>query len=39
MNSKFNPYYAVVFTSTQTKNIEGYSEFARSKKRIVPVLW
>jgi len=28
MNSKFNPYYAVVFTSTQTKNIEGYSEMA-----------
>ena len=28
MNSKFTPYYAVVFTSTQTKNIEGYSEMA-----------
>ena len=28
MNSKFNPYYAVVFTSTQTKNIEGYQEMA-----------
>ncbi len=24
----FKPYYAVIFTSTQTKNTEGYSEMA-----------
>jgi heme-degrading monooxygenase HmoA len=24
----FKPYYAVIFTSTQKKNIEGYSEMA-----------
>ena len=28
MNKKFKPYYAVIFTSTQTKNIEGYQEMA-----------
>lgn len=25
---KFKPYYAVIFTSTQTENIEGYSDMA-----------
>ena len=25
----FNPYYAVIFTSTQTPTIEGYSEMAQ----------
>ena len=24
----FNPYYAVIFTSTQTEHVEGYSEMA-----------
>ena len=28
MKNKFEPYYAVIFTSTQTNNIEGYSEMA-----------
>jgi heme-degrading monooxygenase HmoA len=28
MNSKFKPYYAVIFTSTQVKNTEGYQEMA-----------
>jgi len=34
MNSKFTPYYAVVFTSTQTKNIEGYSEMAEQMETL-----
>lgn len=25
---EFKPYYAVIFTSTQTENIEGYNEMA-----------
>ena len=28
MNKNFKPYYAVIFTSTQQENIEGYSEMA-----------
>ncbi|GGG37489.1 antibiotic biosynthesis monooxygenase family protein [Bizionia arctica] len=28
MNNIFKPYYAVIFTSTQTEHIEGYSEMA-----------
>lgn len=28
MNSNFQPYYAVIFTSIQKENIEGYSEMA-----------
>ena len=28
MKSISSPYYAVIFTSTHTKNIEGYSEMA-----------
>ncbi|MEM9681425.1 MAG: antibiotic biosynthesis monooxygenase, partial [Bacteroidota bacterium] len=25
----FKPYYAVIFTSTQTKHLEGYAEMAQ----------
>ncbi|NRD18779.1 antibiotic biosynthesis monooxygenase [Winogradskyella eckloniae] len=32
MNDK--PYYAVIFTSTQTKNIEGYTEMAEKMERL-----
>src|SRR5690606_36594996 len=28
MNTNFRPYYAVIFTSTQKENIEGYSDMA-----------
>ena len=35
MNSKFIPYYAVVFTSTQTKNIEGYQEMTKLMEQLV----
>ncbi len=28
MNLDFKPYYAVIFTSSQTSEIEGYSEMA-----------
>ncbi|PWH84045.1 antibiotic biosynthesis monooxygenase [Algibacter marinivivus] len=28
MKQTFKPYYAVIFTSTQNENIEGYSEMA-----------
>lgn len=28
MSSSFKPYYAVIFTSTQTDNTEGYTEMA-----------
>lgn len=28
MNKDFKPYYAVIFTSTQKENMEGYSEMA-----------
>ena len=28
MTNDFKPYYAVIFTSTQNENIEGYSEMA-----------
>lgn len=28
MKKTFKPYYAVIFTSTQNENIEGYSEMA-----------
>ncbi|NRD24503.1 antibiotic biosynthesis monooxygenase [Winogradskyella litoriviva] len=31
-NSK--PYYAVIFTSTQTKTIEGYSEMAKKMENL-----
>ncbi|WP_298509698.1 antibiotic biosynthesis monooxygenase [uncultured Kordia sp.] len=29
MNTEFTPYYAVIFTSIQTENIEGYAEMAQ----------
>ena len=29
MTQKFKSYYAVIFTSTQKENIEGYSEMAK----------
>jgi len=28
MQTNFKPYYAVIFTSTQTENLEGYAEMA-----------
>lgn len=34
MNSKFTPYFAVVFTSSQTKKIEGYSEMAEQMETL-----
>jgi heme-degrading monooxygenase HmoA len=30
----FNPYYAVIFTSTLTKNTEGYSEMAQKMEEL-----
>ena len=30
----FKPYYAVIFTSTQTKNLEGYSEMAETMENL-----
>jgi len=38
MNSKPTPYYAVVFTSSQTKNIEGYSEMAEQMETLAKKL-
>lgn len=29
MNKEFKPYYAVIFTSTQTSTIEGYGKMAQ----------
>ncbi|TVZ58432.1 heme-degrading monooxygenase HmoA [Flavobacteriaceae bacterium MAR_2010_105] len=34
MNSKFKPYYAVIFTSIQKKNIEGYAEMANKMEEL-----
>lgn len=34
MTSEFNSYYAVIFTSTQTDNIKGYSEMAEVMKNL-----
>ena len=34
MKSSFNPYYAVIFTSTQNENIEGYSEMANAMESL-----
>ncbi|SFZ90419.1 Heme-degrading monooxygenase HmoA [Flaviramulus basaltis] len=31
----FKPYYAVIFTSTQKENIEGYSEMAKQMDELV----
>lgn len=30
----FKPYYAVIFTSTQTENVEGYSEMAETMENL-----
>ncbi len=34
MNSDFKPYYAVIFTSTQTQNLDGYSEMAEQMEAL-----
>ena len=34
MNSKFKPYYAIIFTSTQTENTKGYSEMAEKMEQL-----
>jgi len=34
MKTKFEPYYAVIFTSTQGEQIEGYSEMAEKMELI-----
>ncbi|WP_303316797.1 antibiotic biosynthesis monooxygenase [Flavivirga abyssicola] len=34
MNKDFEPYYAVIFTSTHTENIEGYSEMANKMEAL-----
>jgi len=34
MKKTFKPYYAVIFTSTQNENIEGYSEMADKMERL-----
>ena len=34
MDKIFKPYYAVIFTSTQNKNIEGYHEMANKMENL-----
>lgn len=34
MNPKFKPYYAVVFTSIQTENVNGYSQMAEKMETL-----
>lgn len=34
MNSDFHSYYAVIFTSTQTEDINGYSEMADAMEKL-----
>ncbi|WP_452220107.1 antibiotic biosynthesis monooxygenase family protein [Lacinutrix salivirga] len=34
MKNSFKPYYAVIFTSTQNKNIEGYAEMANKMEAL-----
>ncbi|WP_417212899.1 antibiotic biosynthesis monooxygenase family protein [Bizionia sp.] len=34
MSKDFKPYYAVIFTSTQTDRIEGYSEMAEKMETL-----
>ncbi len=34
MKEDFKPYYAVIFTSTQNKNIDGYSEMAEQMETL-----
>ena len=34
MDSDFKPYYAVIFTSSQTENTKGYSEMADKMEKL-----
>jgi len=34
MNNESKPYYAVIFTSTQNKNIKGYAEMAEKMETL-----
>ncbi|HNQ27834.1 MAG TPA: antibiotic biosynthesis monooxygenase [Aquaticitalea sp.] len=34
MNRDFEPYYAVVFTSTKTENLDGYAEMATAMEAL-----
>lgn len=34
MSTDFKPYYAVIFTSTQNENIEGYSEMSEKMEAL-----
>ena len=34
MSNDFKPYYAVIFTSTQTENIDGYEEMATKMEEL-----
>ena len=34
MTKNFKPYYAVIFTSTQNKNVDGYSEMAEKMESL-----
>ena len=34
MKQNFKPYYAVIFTSTHSKNTEGYSEMAQQMENL-----
>lgn len=34
MQTNFKPYYAVIFTSTQTENLEGYAEMAANVENL-----
>mgnify|MGYP000241740846 FL=1 len=34
MKKNFKPYYAVIFTSTQNENIDGYSEMAEKMENL-----
>ena len=34
MKKDFKPYYAVIFTSTQNRNIDGYSEMAEKMETL-----
>lgn len=37
MNKDFKPYYAVIFTSTQTEYVEGYEEMAIQMEELAKV--
>ena len=34
MKAEFKPYYAVIFTSTQNENIDGYSEMSEKMENL-----